>query len=240
MNKRHGALLGLAGCLILIVGAGCGSTPSAGLATSEPTAPVAETPIAATEETGKEPAAEDGSGTFYLIPEETEARFVIDEILAGELTSVVGATNAVEGSFVPDFDTPSNTTVDLVRVDMSQLLTDNGFRNNAIHSAILQTGNDAFRYAEFETTALTGLPEKVEIGQPFDFQITGNLGIHGVTKEVTFDATATAVSETRLEGIASMKTLYSDFGVSILRMPPQVASVADEVILEIEFAAAPR
>lgn len=248
MNKHVWTILGLMG-LMLIAAAGCASSTPGSQATAEPAADVTEAPAQASEpatqapaEGEREPSAEPGSGSpvFYLVPEESEARFLIDEILANKPKTVVGATNDVEGSLVPDLATPSNTTVGTIRVDMSTLETDNDFRNGAIHSFILQTDDEAFRFAEFETTALNGLPEKIVIGEPFNFQITGNMTIHGVTKEVTFDVTATAVSETRLEGTASLKILYSDYGVSIMRLPPQVASVGDEVTLELQFVAAPK
>jgi len=58
-----------------------------------------------------------------------------------------------------------------------------------------------------------------------------------VTREVTFDVTLTPVSETRLEGTATSTIRYADFGLSIPRVP-SVASVADEVRLEIDFVAA--
>jgi hypothetical protein len=58
-----------------------------------------------------------------------------------------------------------------------------------------------------------------------------------VSAPLTFDATVTPVSDTRLEGTASATIPYADFGISILRLPPQVASVEDTVTLEIQFAA---
>jgi polyisoprenoid-binding protein YceI len=238
MNKNAWLFVGLVS-LVLIAATGCGPgtlvPPTAEPATEAP-GPATQEPA----EAGGEPTSEAGSGlpVFRLVPEETEARFLIDEILANQPKTVVGATNAVEGSLVPDFATPSNTTVGLVRVDMSTLITDSEFRNRAIHTAILQTGDEGFRYAEFEMTALTGLPEEVVIGEPFNFQLVGNMSIHGVTQELTFDVTATAVSETRIEGTATTQPiLYTDFGINILRLPPQVASVEDDLILELEFVA---
>lgn len=125
----------------------------------------------------------------------------------------------------------------VVRVDLSKLETDNSFRNRAIHTAILQTGNEDFRYAVFEATGFSGQPETAVIGESFELQISGNLTIHGVTQQVTFEATVTPVSETRLEGLASLSVLYEDYDVNILRLPDQVASVEDTAILELEFAA---
>jgi len=209
-------------------------------------APAAEEQSPAVVSTDPPPAVEEGASAaepsgglpvFSLVPEESEARFIIGEILSGAPKTVIGTTNDVEGTLTPDFNTPANTTVGTIRVDLSTLRTDNSFRNLAIHGTILETGNEAFRYAEFTPTALSGLPDSVTIGQSFDFQITGRLTIHGVTREVTFNVTATPVSETRLEGLASLEIRYADFNISILRLPPQVASVEEQVILELEFVA---
>ena len=45
------------------------------------------------------------------------------------------------------------------------------------------------------------------------------------------------VSETRLEGTASVTLPTADFDVHVLRLPPQVASVGDLVTLQIDFVA---
>ncbi len=198
---------------------------SAGGSPSAPTDPPVSAPIGAT------------GTTFVLVPAESEARFIVNEVLNGQPKTVIGATNAVEGQIVADYANPPAVSMSVIRVDLSTLTTDNSFRNRAIRDMILETGNPAYQYAEFVMTSVSGLPDSVTLGQPFDFQITGNLTIHGVTREVTFDATVTPVSETRLEGIASYATLYSDFDVTILRLPPQVASVEEQVILEMEFVA---
>ena len=55
-------------------------------------------------------------------------------------------------------------------------------------------------------------------------------------KEVTFYATATPQSGSRLEGTATT-ILYQGYGSSS-RSVPQVASVGDEVNVEIDFVAA--
>lgn len=185
--------------------------------------------------------AEDASGatTFVIVGEESEVRFVLDEVLNGADTTVVGATNAVEGQMVVDYANPAGSTVQNVRVDLSTLRTDNSFRNRAIHDFILRTGNEDLRYADFTATGVSGLPEMVTVGQSFEFQLTGDLTINSVTQQVTFDATATPVSDSRLEGTASLTVPYSDFGVNIPRLPEQVASVEDNVTLEIDFVAVP-
>jgi polyisoprenoid-binding protein YceI len=177
-----------------------------------------------------------GGDLFQIVAGETEARFVIDEILNGAPKTVIGATGDVSGEIAADLADTSGAGVSLT-VDLSGLATDNNFRNRAIHDVILQTGDADYQFATFESTGFSGLPASVEVGTSYDFQITGNLTVHGVTRELTFDATVTPVSETRLEGTASATILYEDFDVSILRLPPQVASVEDTVRLEIDIVA---
>lgn len=178
-----------------------------------------------------------GERVFVIVGEETEVRFVIGEILNGNPNTVVGVTNGVFGEIVADYANTATAQVRSLSVDLSGLRTDNGFRNRAIHSFILQTGDPNYRTATFVQTAISGLPPSVTIGESYQFQITGNLTIHGVTREVTFEATVTPVSATRLEGTAFTTVRYADFNVAILRLPAEVASVEEEARLEIEFVA---
>lgn len=203
--------------------------------------PAEEAPVEEAVEPAQEEAAEPAvSGSpvlFNIVSEESEARFIVNEVLSGQPKTVVGTTSNVTGSLMVDYASPSGASVDGITVDLSTLVTDNNFRNRAIQDAILQSGQAQFQYATFTSTRFSGLPDSVTIGEPVTFQITGNMTLHGVTRELTFDATVTPVSETRLEGSASTSILYQDFDVNILRLPPQVASVEDTVILEIDLVA---
>lgn len=179
-----------------------------------------------------------GGLALVIVPEESEARFIIDEVLAGADNIVIGTTTAVEGVITADKDNPAAVSVSAVKVDMSTLSTDSSFRNRAIKDFILQTGDPDNQFATFEPTGYQGLPESITIGESFTFQITGNLTIHGLTQEETFEVTLTPVSETRIEGTATLSDVtYADYGVKVLRLPTQVASVEDTVTLELSFVA---
>lgn len=237
MKNKTGLIIGVMGLIALTLAACSPGVPGSNSYYSPTATPKPPLPIDAPAESPADAAAGEAGGVYAIIPTGSEARFIVGEVLNGADFSVVGVTSLVEGSITIDVADLPATTLSPIRVDMSDLKTDNAFRNGAIHSFILETGKEENRYAVFETTAISGLPETVEAGVPFDFTITGDLTIHNVTREVTFNATVTPISETRLEGIASATILYADFGISILRLPPQVASVEDEVILEITFVA---
>ncbi len=115
--------------------------------------------------------------------------------------------------------------------------TDSEFRDRAIKNRILNT--DQYEFVTFTPTQIVGLPANGSVGQSYSFQIIGDLTVRDVTKPVTFDVTATPISETRLEGTAQTTIRYADFGLTIPQVR-QVASVSEQVRLEIDFVAVPR
>lgn len=202
--------------------------------TAAPAAPAQAEPTAA-------PAApaQTGAGeavVFEIVPDESQVRFVINEVLRGAPTEVVGVTGQVAGQIAIDPTSLANAKVGIIQVNARTLATDNSLRNRAIRNFILRTNEHEF--VTFTPTAISGLPEQGSIGTPYTFQISGDLTIAGVTKPVTFEATVTAPSEERLEGSAATTVLYRDFNLSIPDSP-QVDTVDDEVRLEIDFVAVP-
>jgi polyisoprenoid-binding protein YceI len=202
-----------------------------------PTPTTAATVAAMAEPTPTPTPASGGLIVFTIVPAESEARFLIDEVLRGQPKTVVGVTNQVAGELAVDPANPTGAVVGPVVVNARTLVTDNNFRNNAIKNRILLT--NTYEFVTFEPTAIRGLPSTVTIGQPFDFEIEGNLTITDETRTVVFAVTVTPVSTERLEGLARTTILWRDFGLFIPDSP-SVDTVADEVTLELEFVAVPK
>lgn len=121
-------------------------------------------------------------------------------------------------------------------MDASGLATDDSRRDGRIRNDILRTSQADYQYIVFTPTAISGMPDRVAEGEPFAFQVTGDLTILGTTAPVTFDMTVTPVSASQLTGSGSATIRHSDFGISIPSVPI-VAGVAEEVRLEIDFTA---
>jgi len=169
-----------------------------------------------------------------LVQEESEARFIINEILSGNPNEVVGITNDVAAQIVVDPANPANTQLGVVQVNARTLATDNERRNRAIQNAILDTGQ--FEFITFTPIRFINFPTAGAVGDTFQFHIVGNLTIRDITKEVTFDVTLTIESESRLSGLATATIQRADFDLVIPQVP-QVAGVDEEVGLELEFVA---
>ena len=186
------------------------------------------------ESTGEMAGDQSGIVVFTLVPAESEARFLIDEVLNGADKTVIGATDQVAAEIAVNFDDPAGTQVGTIQVNARALVTDNDFRNRAIKNQILRT--DEFEFVVFTPTGISGLPVEISQGETYAFQIAGDLTVRDVTRQVTFDAQVTLTSPTSLTGSASTTILYADYEI-VIPQARSVTSVEDEVILEIDFVA---
>lgn len=192
---------------------------------------------ATTEATAQSIAANPGDlVVFNLVADDSEVRFILNEVLRGSPNTVTGRTNQIAGQIAVDFANPAASQVGEIRIDARTLATDNELRNRAIRGQILQSSQDQYEFISFKPTEVTGLPAAVTMGQAFEFQITGDLTIRDITKPVTFDVTVTPDSESKLEGLATATVHRGDFGLTIPNVPG-VADVDEDVRLEITFVA---
>lgn len=234
MRRRTLIVLGsiaLAG--VLVVGAFAAfvlRTPAA--SSGEFTAIPIETSTVPVQSTAAE--ASNGLVIAELVQSESEARFMVGEVLNGSPKLVIGVTDQVAGQIIIDPANPANVQMGVIQVNARTLETDSGSRNRAIQNLILDTSS--FEFITFTPTGFVGLPVSAQIGDAFSFQILGDLIIRDITHSVTFDVTVTIESDSRMSGLATTSIQRADFDLDIPRVP-QVASVEEIVQLELEFVA---
>jgi polyisoprenoid-binding protein YceI len=208
--------------------------------TVAPTNPPAATAVeAAPAANSTEPApaqAAAAAKTFHIDPAQSEARFIVDEVLFGNPNTVTGRTNELTGTISIDVNNPANTTVSAIQINARALATDNRFRNRSINRLILQSNQDQYQYITFTPTAITGLPASAKAGDTFAFQITGDLKIRDVVQPVTFDVSVTADSDTQISGLAKTVIQRATFDLNIPKVEG-VADVTEDVQLELQFVA---
>jgi polyisoprenoid-binding protein YceI len=219
--------------------------------TAQPSTPVTAIPVeiestsqasSNTQQAGESSSDPEVAGTsqptgitiYTIVPEDSEVRFILDELLRGQPTTVIGATNQVSGEIAVDFTQPGDAKVGTIMVNARTLTTDNDFRNRAINNEILKTRD--YEFITFTPTLISGFPVNPSLGEALNFQISGDLTIRDITQEVTFDVQVTAESETRMVGSAAAVVARDDFGLEIPSVP-QVADVDENVRLEIDFIA---
>lgn len=178
--------------------------------------------------------AQAGATTFQIVPEESEARYSMTEVLLGTTRPVVGATNQVRGEIAVNPADPAAAAVSVIEIDAGSIATDNERRNTAVRRFILQT--EEYPQILFRPTAVENMPAAVAVGDTIDFQLTGELQIRDMTNAVSFDVTVNVVSATELSGTAHTVVHRSDYDLTIPNVP-SVTDVSEEIELAFDFVA---
>lgn len=217
-------------------------TASAQASSAPASAAASASQTTATQAAASQPVATATTGTqaagaatvFEIVQASSEARFLIDEVLNGADKTVVGATDQVAGQIAVSPTAPGTAQVGVIQINARTLETDSDQRDRAIQNQILNTSKH--EYITFTPTSLVGLPASATTGQSYSFQIVGQLTVAGQTKEATFAVTVTHTADGTLQGTAKAEIKYANWGINVPKVP-QVASVEDTVILEIDFIA---
>jgi polyisoprenoid-binding protein YceI len=174
---------------------------------------------------------------FKIVSAESTASFTLAEDLRGVRTTVIGATNEVGGSIMVDLANPAASSISAIVINARTLETDNSFRNRALRSQILRSAQDEHEFIIFEPRELNNWSaQSVAVGDHITFDVSGDLTVAGVTRDVTFAVMATLDSDAQISGSASVNLLHSDFGLVIPDVP-SVANVTDDVNLKLDFVA---
>ena len=171
---------------------------------------------------------------FEIVPDESEVTFTLNETLRGLPTTVTGSSRQVAGQIAVDFDSPAASQIGPILINARTLLTDNEFRNNAIHSFILDS--ELYEFITFTPNQISGLSNDFVPDKPIPLQIEGDLTIREITQPVTFTGTITPNGRSQLIGFSTAQILRSDFDLQIPNAPG-VANVSEEVTLTIDFVA---
>jgi|SoiMethySBSTD1v2_1073268.scaffolds.fasta_scaffold733794_1 polyisoprenoid-binding protein YceI len=185
------------------------------------------------------PAGASPAGTWTVQQgDEVFAGYRVTEQFAGETIekTAVGRSRAVSGTVVVTAAGQGATISEAsVEVDMAQLTSDSDRRDNRLRGDGLET--DEFPTATFELTQTIELAAAPELGVPFDVQATGNLTLHGVTKEVTIPLSVRWSGEF-IDVAGQLPIVLGDFQIN----PPNVGgfvSVAEDGILELQLSFVP-
>jgi polyisoprenoid-binding protein YceI len=165
----------------------------------------------------------------------TRARYKVREQLAGISfpSDAVGTTEAVTGAIVVNPDGSIDAAQSKLSVDLKSLTSDQQMRDGYIQNRTLETAK--FPAMEFVPKRAVGLPAPLPAGMQAQagFQLLGDMTLHGVTKEATWNVVATFGNDV----VGGRATTTIDFASYNLTKPTlaRLMSVEDKIELEIEF-----
>ena len=169
------------------------------------------------------------------IVEGTKARYKVREQLAGISfpSDAVGTTESVTGTIVLNPDGSIDASRSKLTVDLRTLKSDQQMRDGYIQSRTLET--EKFPTIEFVPRRAVGLPVPLPAGRQAQagFQLIGDLTLHGVTSEATWNVVATFGNDL-VAGRATTTLQFPTYNMSKPTLA-RIISVDDKIELEIEF-----
>jgi polyisoprenoid-binding protein YceI len=164
----------------------------------------------------------------------SKARYKVREQLAGISfpSDAVGTTEAVTGVIVVNPDGSIDASASKITVDLKTLSSDQQMRDGYIQNRTLETAK--FPTLEFVPKKVVGLPAGPlpTTGQA-GFQLIGDMTLHGVTSEVTWNVVSTFANDA-VAGRATTTLVFETFKMTKPTLA-RLFSVDDKIELEIEF-----
>jgi polyisoprenoid-binding protein YceI len=167
---------------------------------------------------------EDGSSATYRVTEQFVGVAFTNE--------AVGTTNTVTGTLTiqPDGDIKPGSKLS---VDLRNLKSDQDMRDGAVQNRVLETAK--YPYAEFVPTKVQGLEKLIPSAGQAGVSLTGDLTIHGVTKEVTFQGIVTFNPRNNTAAGRAKTTLtFDEFGLKAPKIS-RLASLDNKIELELIY-----
>ena len=121
------------------------------------------------------------------IADGSTASYRVQEQLAGINfpSEAVGTSTALTGTILLKPDGSVDSSQSKLSFDLRTLKSDQDMRDGYIQKRTLET--DKFPTADFVPTKIQGIPTPLPMMGQAGFQLTGNMTIHGVTKEITWN-----------------------------------------------------
>jgi polyisoprenoid-binding protein YceI len=180
------------------------------------------------------PAAAPAGPVNLQIVDGSTATYRVQEQLAGVNfpNTAEGTTPGVTGTIALNSDGSVNSAQSKLTIDLKGLKSDQDMRDGYIQKRTLET--DKFPVAEFVPKTLKDVASPFPTTGQTGFELTGDLTIHGTTKEVTWQGIATFGRDGVIAGRCMTDLTFAQFGL----MKPTLArllSVDDKIHLEIAF-----
>ncbi len=171
--------------------------------------PAAEPEPVATEAPAEEVVADPVAGFdgSWVPTDASEFGYRVDEVLAGVNVTAVGRGNQITGELVIEGTTAAAIDVE---IDVASIESDDSRRDGQFRGRIMET--DQFPTATFSLTSPIDFGSIPAEGEQITATAIGDLTLHGVTREVTFELTAEATAD-RIGVLGNIPVLFEDYDI---------------------------
>ena len=226
----------LLGVLLAALTLACGAPPAPPVEVAEEASEMPPADTAGAEVPEVAPTAP-GSTRFEL-GEGTRVYYRVREQLVGVnfLNDAVGVSDGISGAIVVGPDGSVDSSQSRLTLDLSTFSSDQARRDNFVRRRLFEVEQHPEAVFVARSASSSPLPpENPETPFPIvGFQLVGDMTLHGVTDEITWDVLATYNDEGVVEGKAQTNFSFSKFNLITPELP-FLLTVEDEIRLEIDF-----
>jgi polyisoprenoid-binding protein YceI len=179
-----------------------------------------------------------GEILLKIVPEESVVSYEVGETFLNQnnrFATAIGRTSQVSGEIFANPENPLESRLGAFAIDISTFKSDSTRRDNAIRRDWLESST--YPLATFVPRSITNLPDAYVPGEPYTFEVQGELTVKQTTLGVTFVVTALYEQE-QLKGSAETEILMSDFKIGPISIGG-VLNTEDKVKIRFEFVARP-
>ena len=175
-------------------------------------------------------------GITIEIVQPSFVRYIVVEQLANKQfsSSAIGQTLAVTGEIELDRRGLPDQTNSLVIVDLTTLTSDKKKRDNYLKTRA-NIGSERYPTATLVVSDINGLSWPLPKTADVSFQLSGDLTLLGITKQLTWDVVA-RIADGLVVGQASTTFTFDTFGIKKPNLL-FIVSIEDQIELVIDFSA---
>jgi polyisoprenoid-binding protein YceI len=167
-----------------------------------------------------------GTDGTWSVADGSVVGYRVKEVLFGQSNVAVGRTGSITGSMTVDGTTITAATF---TVDMTTVSSDQSRRDGQFNGRIMETST--YPTATFTLTKPIELGSIPSGGTQKTYKATGNLTMHGVTREVTFELTGQYTGSV-VQVAGSIPVTFADWNIP----NPSFATITTEDHGLLEFA----
>lgn len=170
----------------------------------------------------------DGRWEIAARPQSFAGYRVEEQLVQFGVSTAVGRTSAMSGSL----EVAGSAIVAVsVEADLTQLQSDQSFRDSTLRRQGLETGR--FPTATFELRAPIVFDAVPDAGEEFTALVRGTLTLHGVTRDIEMELQSALVGEL-IVVVGSIQIEFADYGLTV---PSSLAVVSteDHGLLELQL-----
>ena len=146
-------------------------------------------------------------GTYH-VGSGSEAGYRVTEVLVGQNSTAVGRTTKIWGTVTIS---GASVTGGTITVDMASVESDQSERNAQFDGRIMDVAQ--YPTATLKLTMPIALGTIPPLGSRATYTATGNLTMHGVTRQVTFSLTAERTSD-GIYALADVPIVFADWDIA--------------------------